>query len=432
MILQTIFKRVLREGSVTLIDHDGRRHTFGGSPIVTSTTTGPAPGPVTLRITDPRFARRFLAGPEMAIGEAYMDGTLILEEGSIYDLVATLIHNVYRHSRRTAFFRLHWALNRALRWFHQYNPIERAERNVAHHYNLSAEMYRLFLDGDRQYSCAYWPPGIETLEDAQRAKKRHIAAKLRLEPGQSVLDVGCGWGGLALHLAREHDVHVTGITLSSEQFHVAQERAKAEGLADRVTFRLQDYRHVTETFDRIVSVGMFEHVGVNHYRDFFEATRARLKEDGIFLLHTIGRAEPPGGTNAWLRKYIFPGGYTPALSELSAAVERADWIPTDVEVLRVHYAETLRHWRARFEAQRERIVTQLYDARFYRMWMFYLAGCEAVFRFDRQVVFQMQMTRSLDAAPITRDYITDAERAANAAAADAAERPAPTLVRRVG
>jgi cyclopropane-fatty-acyl-phospholipid synthase len=425
MILHHLLKRVLREGSVTLIDHKGRSRTYGGVPIVTDAVTGPAPGPVTLRITDPHFTRRFLAGPDLAIGEAYMDGALVLEEGTVYDMVATLVHNVFRYSRRSVFMRAHWSLNRALRWLHQHNPVERAERNVAHHYNLSAEMYRLFLDADQQYSCAYWPPGVETLEDAQLAKKRHIAAKLRLEPGMSVLDIGCGWGGLALHLAREHGVRVTGITLSSEQLRVAQARAKAEGLDDLVTFRLQDYRHVTEAFDRIVSVGMFEHVGVNHYVEFFSRTRRLLKDDGVFLLHTIGRAEPPGGTNAWLRKYIFPGGYTPALSEMSAALERADWIMADLEVLRVHYAETLRHWRERFEAQHERVVTRFYDERFYRMWMFYLAGCEAVFRFDRQVVFQAQLTRSLGALPITRDYITDDERAA---AAQARAAPAPALV----
>ena len=340
MMLEAILGRILHEGSLTLIDHAGRKHTFGGPPIQ-SRGTGPAPGPVTLRFTDPHFTRRFLRGPDLAIGEAYMDGSLLVEEGTLYDALATFVHNLFVHSRKSAFFRLNWAVNRALRWVHQHNPVERAEANVSHHYNLSAELYRQFLDDDWQYSCAYWPPGVDTLDDAQLAKKRLIAAKLALSPGQSVLDIGCGWGGLALHLAREHDVRVTGITLSSEQLRVARERAAAEGLGDRVEFRLQDYRHVPETFDRIVSVGMFEHVGVNHYVEFFRKTRDRLKNDGVFLLHTIGRAETPGGTNAWLRKYIFPGGYTPALSEMSAALERADWVITDLEVLRMHYAKTL-------------------------------------------------------------------------------------------
>jgi len=438
MILHLLLKRVLCEGSVTLIDHLGNRYDYGGAPIATGAVIGPAPSrpvtlrPVTLRIVDPHFTRRFLAGPGLAIGEGFMDGGLILEDGSVYDMVATLVHNLSRYNSRSAFIRLHWTVGRMLRWVHQHNPVKHSARNVAHHYNLSPEMYGLFLDADRQYSCAYWPPGVDTLEDAQRAKKRHIAAKLCLEPGQSVLDIGCGWGGLALHLAREHGVRVTGITLSSEQLRIAQERAEAEGLSDLVTFRLQDYRHVTETFDRIVSVGMFEHVGVNHYTEFFEQTRRLLKEDGVFLLHTIGRSEPPGGTNAWLRKYIFPGGYTPALSELSAAVERADWVLTDLEVLRIHYAETLRHWRDRFEAMREHVVLNLYDERFYRMWTFYLAACEAVFRYDRQVVFQVQLTRSLGVLPITRDYMTDEERRTATALDSSTTISAPELVRRVG
>jgi cyclopropane-fatty-acyl-phospholipid synthase len=299
--------------------------------------------------------------------------------------------------------------------------VHRAERNVAHHYDLSGELYRQFLDVDQQYSCAYWPPGVADLEAAQLAKKRHIAAKLLLREGQTVLDIGCGWGGLALLLAREHGVRVTGITLSKEQLGVAQQRARDQGLEDLVEFRLQDYRRVTETFDRIVSVGMFEHVGVNHYAAFFDRTRALLKPDGVFLLHTIGRAEQPGGTNAWLRKYIFPGGYTPALSELAGAVERSDWILSDLEVLRVHYAETIRHWRERFAAHRDHVVNTLYDERFYRMWDFYLTGCEVVFRFDRQVVFQAQLTRELGAVPITRDYITDDQRSAE----DTARRGGP-------
>lgn len=411
LVLKVILSKIVRDGTLTLVDHRGRRVVLGGTPMP-DMGTGPVPGPATLRITDPHFTRRFLAGPELAVGEAYMDGSLVVEEGTLYDALGTLVHNLFQYSRRSAFLRLHWALNRALRWMHQHNPVEKAEKNVAHHYDLSAELYRQFLDADRQYSCAYWPPGVEDLESAQLAKKRHIAAKLRLAPGQTVLDIGCGWGGLALHLAREHGVRVIGITLSTEQLRVARERAQEDGLDDLVEFRLQDYRHVPETVDRIVSVGMFEHVGVNHYVEFFRKTRDLLKPDGIFLLHTIGRAEGPGGTNAWLRKYIFPGGYTPALSELTAALERADWVATDVEVLRVHYAQTLRHWRERFAAHRDHVVNHLYDETFYRMWEFYLTGCEVVFRFDRQVVFQVQLARSLGAVPVTRDYITDDQRQA--------------------
>ncbi|MBB4284362.1 SAM-dependent methyltransferase [Roseospira goensis] len=431
MILRMILQQALRDGSLTLIDHAGRRRVFGGAPFA-ETGTGPAPDPVTIRISDPTFGRRFLAGPELAVGEAYMDGTLTIEEGTLYDMLALMVANMHRHSRGATFFRLHWFVNWGLRWLHQHNPVGRAHKNVAHHYDLSEALYRLFLDDDMQYSCAYWPPGVTDLEVAQLAKKRHIAAKLRLSPGLRVLDIGCGWGGLALHLAREHGVRVVGVTLSQEQLRVARQRAAEAGLEDLVEFRLQDYRQVPETFDRIVSVGMFEHVGVNHYVEFFRKTRALLNPDGVFLLHTIGRAEAPGGTNAWLRKYIFPGGYTPALSELTEAVEHADWILTDLEVLRLHYAETLRHWRDRFQAQRDHVINDLYDARFYRMWEFYLAGCEAVFRFDRQVVFQAQLARSLGALPVTRDYITDDERAAEDVARRADGDWAPAPMREVG
>jgi len=408
-MLTPILKTAIRDGSLTLIDPHGQRIELGGNPFPAS-LPDPLPRPSTIRLHDPNFLWRFLKNPEIAAGEAYMDGTLTVDEGTLYDALGTLVHNLNRYSRHTRFFRWHWFLNRSFRWLHQHNPAKRSARNVAHHYNLSGDLYRLFLDGDRQYSCAYWTPQTSTLEEAQEAKKRHIAAKLCLEPGQRVLDIGCGWGGLAMHLAREHTVHVTGVTLSKEQFAVAQRRVREAGLESRVDIRLQDYRHVTDRFDRLVSVGMFEHVGVNHYDEFFRKTCDLLTQDGVFLLHTIGRAERPGGTNAWLRKYIFPGGYTPALSEVMEHVEHSDWVVNDVEVLRVHYADTLRHWRERFAAHRERVVNDLYDERFYRMWDFYLTGCEVVFRFDRQVVFQVQLSRTLGAVPQTRDYIGQAER----------------------
>jgi len=411
-----ILKTAIRDGSLSVIDPQGRRHDFGGGGFPAN-LPGQAPQPSIIRLHDPAFFRRFIISPELAMGEAYMDGTLTVEEGTLYDALGTIIHNLNRYSRHNRFFQFHWFLNRALRWVHQHNPVGRAARNVAHHYNLSDDLYRLFLDRDRQYSCAYWADDTQTLEQAQEAKKRHIAAKLCLTPDLRVLDLGCGWGGLALYLAREHDVRVTGVTLSREQHAVAQRRARETGLDDRVDFRLQDYRHVTDRFDRIVSVGMFEHVGVNHYDEYFHKTCDLLSEDGVFLLHTIGRAERPGGTNTWLRKYIFPGGYTPALSEVVEHVEHTDWIITDVEILRVHYAETLRHWRERFMAQRDHVVGDLYDERFFRMWEFYLAGCEVVFRFDRQVVFQIQLTRTLGATPLTRTYIhrPETERSAMAA-----------------
>jgi cyclopropane-fatty-acyl-phospholipid synthase len=293
----------------------------------------------------------------------------------------------------------------------QYNRIAASRRNVAHHYDLNGRLYSLFLDRDRQYSCAYFPRGDETLEEAQLAKKRHIAAKLCLNrPGLRVLDIGCGWGGLALTLARDYGARVVGITLSTEQLAEARNRAIADGLEDRVTFELCDYRLMDGNFDRIVSVGMFEHVGVGFYRTFFDTVARCLDPGGLALLHTIGRSDGPGSTNPWIAKYIFPGGYTPALSEVLPAIERSRLIATDVEVLRLHYAETLRHWRRRFAANRD-AISSLYDERFCRMWEFYLSGAELSFRREGNVVFQIQLAHDQTAVPLTRDYIGESEQA---------------------
>jgi cyclopropane-fatty-acyl-phospholipid synthase len=283
---------------------------------------------------------------------------------------------------------------------------------VAHHYDLNGRLYSLFLDRDRQYSCAYFPRGDETLEEAQAAKKRHIAAKLCLNrPDLQVLDIGCGWGGMALTLARDYGARVTGITLSTEQLAEARHRAAAEGLEDRVSFELLDYRSLDRRFDRIVSVGMFEHVGVGYYRTFFETVGRCLQPDGVALLHSIGRSGTPGCTNSWIAKYIFPGGYTPALSEVMPAIEKSGLLVTDVEILRLHYAETLRQWRWRFAANRDAIAS-LYDERFCRMWEFYLCGAELSFRREGNMVFQVQLAHQQTAVPLTRDYITVAEAAA--------------------
>ncbi len=295
------------------------------------------------------------------------------------------------------------------RRIHQHNPVSRAQRNVAHHYDLNGRLYSLFLDRDRQYSCAYFRRGDETLEEAQTAKKRHIAAKLCLDrPGLSVLDIGSGWGGMALSLARDHGAHVLGITLSAEQLAESRARAEAEGLSDRVRFELLDYRAVQQKFDRIVSVGMFEHVGINHYREFFATVARCLEPDGVALLHAIGRNDVPGSTNPWLAKYIFPGGYCPALSEVLPPIERSRLTVTDIEILRLHYAETLRHWRRRFGANRDAIAS-LYDERFCRMFEFYLAGAELSFRRENMMVFQIQLAHKQSAVPLTRDYIGAAE-----------------------
>src|SRR4029079_16796608 len=364
----------------------------------------------TMRVHDRWTALRLVMRPRLAFGEAYMDGTLTIEDGGdIYDLLDLLGRNIVA-LEATPFVKWSYTWQKLLRTFEQYNPIGRAEQNVAHHYDLKDQLYDFFLDRDRQYSCAYFKNGDEPLEQAQLDKKRHIASKLLLQPGQNVLDIGSGWGGMGLFLGQQYGVDVTGVTLSKEQHAVSSRRALEGGLADRVRFKLLDYRQEQGRYDRIVSVGMFEHVGVAHYVEFFTKVKALLKDDGVMLLHAIGRMEPPGATNTWLKKYIFPGGYTPALSEVMAAIEKVGLWVTDVEILRLHYAETLRHWRARFLANRERIKQMAgYDDRFCRMWEFYLAGCESAFRYMNQMVFQIQIARRQDAVPLTRDYLADAE-----------------------
>jgi cyclopropane-fatty-acyl-phospholipid synthase len=357
---------------------------------------------VQLTLADPALPRRLVLATEMALGEGYMDGTLRIG-GDDLDGFFTLI---VRNARASDAWWRRWGagLRRAKRWVDQHNPAHRARENVAHHYDLSGALYDLFLDADRQYSCAYFTdPGL-TLEQAQAAKKHHIAAKLCLRPGMEVFEIGCGWGGMALTLAQDYGVRVLGVTLSTEQHKVATDRAARAGLSDRVRFELRDYRAVRGRFDRIVSVGMFEHVGVPHYGEYFDTVRERLTDDGIALIHTIGRTAPPGATSPWIAKYIFPGGYCPSLSEVAAAVERADLYPTDIEIWRLHYAETLRHWHDRFVANAARACA-LYDDRFCRMWRYYLKACEHTFRHNRQCVFQVQLARRQEAVPLTRDYL---------------------------
>ncbi|MEZ5778828.1 MAG: cyclopropane-fatty-acyl-phospholipid synthase family protein [Paracoccaceae bacterium] len=391
-LLDLRLRQIIRNGALSLELPDGTTRTYGsGSPYFA------------VRLTDPALPRRLVLNPDLALGEAYMSGALQIEGGDLYGFMALLLGNLPAH-RAPALHRPDLVAQHALRWFQQFNPVNRSRGNVAHHYDLSGELYRRFLDKDRQYSCAYFRHPSDTLEQAQEQKKAHIAAKLLLRPGQSVLDIGCGWGGLALSLARDHGVSVLGVTLSEEQHAYATARVKAAGLEDRVSFRLADYREISGRFDRIVSVGMFEHVGVPQYRTFFSRVRSLLAEDGVALIHTIGRASPPMSTGPWIRKYIFPGGYVPALSEVNKAVEREGLWPTDIEVWRLHYAETLRHWRTRFEAHVDAIEA-LYDARFCRMWRFYLVASELSFRIGRQVVFQIQLARRQDAVPLTREYL---------------------------
>jgi cyclopropane-fatty-acyl-phospholipid synthase len=398
--------RLLRFALRSIVKHGHLRITTARGNVI---TVGDHSGaPVAVRITTPQAERALLLNPELALGEAYMDGTFAVEQGSIADFLQLILGQECM-GRGPRWSRPRALVRQLVRRLLQYNPRARARRNVAHHYDLDARLYSLFLDSDRQYSCAYFEHPTATLDDAQLAKKRHLAAKLVLgEPGKRVLDIGCGWGGLALYLAELTAAHVTGITLSREQLDIARRRAAEQNLEPRVEFRMQDYRDLAEPFDRIVSVGMFEHVGVGHYDAFFRTCARILAVDGVMVLHSIGRSERPGSTNPWIAKYIFPGGYIPSLSEALPAIERAGLLVTDIEILRLHYAETLKAWRERFLAHREE-VERLYDARFVRMWEFYLAASEMSFRQQNLMVFQIQLTKRQGVVPITRDYIAEAE-----------------------
>jgi cyclopropane-fatty-acyl-phospholipid synthase len=406
ILLSRLLERFIRVGRLTVIDADGRRHVFGSEP---------SPS-VTIRLHDRRLHWQLALQAELVAGEAYTDGTLTIEDASIYEFLDLIGRNLAVVGQTALKGPLRW-VSPYLRRLRQFNPVGRSRRNAAHHYDQGNDLYESFLDRDWQYSCAYFRDADADLERAQLNKKQHIAAKLLIQPGMRVLDIGCGWGGLALYLGRQLGADVTGITLAEEQLTVARARAAEASLADRVRFHLRDYREETGTFDRIVSVGMFEHVGVNHYDAFFRVLGDRLSEDGVALLHTIGRYSGPGTTNAWVQKYIFPGGYSPALSEIVGPIERAGLWITDIEVLRLHYADTLRHWRQRFQANREQVEAQ-YGERFCRMWEFYLAGAEISFRYRNCAVFQIQLARRRDAVPLVRDYIAEAEAAL--AAADAA------------
>jgi cyclopropane-fatty-acyl-phospholipid synthase len=389
-------RRLVRRGSFTITTAGGKTYTFGDG-------SGP---PVAVRFTSAKAQHAALLDPELKLGEAYMNGTFVVERGSIADVLAVLFGQERYVSPIWALLpRLMRYLFRRLQHF---NPRSRARHNVAHHYDLDGRLYRLFLDGDEQYSCAYFESRDQSLDDAQLAKKRHLAAKLCIEPGAKVLDIGCGWGGLALYLAEIAGANVTGITLSQEQYKRAQNRALERGVTANTTFRLVDYRDVDGRFDRIVSVGMFEHVGVGFYDVFFRRCAQLLADDGIALLHTIGRSGPPGITNPWIAKYIFPGGYIPALSEVLPAVQRAGFMVADVEILQLHYAETLKAWRERFLAHRTEVM-RLYDRRFVRMWEFYLACSEMAFRESDMVVFQIQLAKHKGVTPATRDYIAREE-----------------------
>jgi cyclopropane-fatty-acyl-phospholipid synthase len=396
--LSTMLTSFIKTGTLTVIDAEGQTHKFGGTP-------GPS---VTMKLTDPTLYRSLFFNPELHAGEAYMDGRMSFPGSSLRDFLTLFSIN----RRALATFPMQAVFqraSRAMKKFQQANPIGKAQSNVAHHYDIGNPFYELFLDTGMFYSCAYFRSETDTLEAAQINKCRLIAAKLGLKPGMRVLDIGSGWGGLAMYMARIADVQVTGVTLSKEQHALANARARAAGLADRVKFELVDYRTLNQKFDRITSVGMFEHVGVQHYGEFFAKVNDLLADNGVMLLHSIGKMSPPGTASPWLRKYIFPGAYSPALSEVFPAVERNQLWVTDVEFLRVHYATTLKHWHERFEANRAKVAT-MYDEKFCRMWEFYLISAEMMFRTGAQEVFHMQLSKTRDASPIVRDYIVEEQK----------------------
>lgn len=390
-VLSSMLRAMIRFGQLTIIDARGRIRNFGDP------RTGPS---VTLRFKDPSLSRRLVLNPSLAFGEAYMDGRLTIERGTLRDFLLLASQGLARLESHP--------VQQICKLFQRSggrrNPLSRSRANVAHHYDLSGALYDLFLDADRQYSCAYFETGDETLEEAQMAKKRHLAAKLLLKPGNEVLDIGCGWGGLALHLAQSERVKVTGITLSTEQLGLARSRAVEMDQASNVRFEMRDFREEKGRYDRIVSVGMFEHVGRPNYQTFFTTCARLLKDDGVMLLHSIGRSSGAGTTNPWITKYIFPGGYIPGLSEVLPYIERAGLMVMDTEILRLHYAETCKEWRKRFRAQWDEIA-QAYDEPFCRMFDFYLAGSESTFRHRKHMVFHLQLAKRIDAVPITRDYL---------------------------
>jgi cyclopropane-fatty-acyl-phospholipid synthase len=397
-LLASLLGLIVKTGRLILIDSEGRQCELGDG----------AGSPLILRLNDKHVALEIAWNPNLKFGEAYMDGRVSIENGTIADVLELFARNMGTGSGSGHMEWLTKARYLARRLM-QRNGVAIARRNVATHYDLSAALYDLFLDADKQYSCAFYEKPTDTLDTAQQNKKRRIAAKLNLKPGQRVLDIGSGWGGMALHLSETAHADVTGITLSTEQLKVANDRAADASRSDRVHFRLEDYRLIDEKFDRIVSVGMFEHVGLSNYETYFKKVAALLEDDGVALIHTIGRGDGPGVTNPWIAKYIFPGGYTPALSEILPAVEKAGLIVTDVETLRLHYAMTLADWRRRFMANWE-AAKSLYDERFCRMWEFYLAGAEMGFRYQGLVVFQLQLAKRVDALPIVRDYMMPARK----------------------
>ena len=359
--------------------------------------------PISLKLLDPKLMQKLLLYPDLYFGEAYMDGSLVIENGNITEFLDLAFKNIGR-GNINSYGAVIKKLRGTYRYLTSFNKIAKSKENVAHHYDISEKLYDLFLDENRQYSCAYFKNENDTLEQAQNNKIHHIIKKLNIRPNQKVLDIGSGWGTLALAIAKETQASVTGITLSENQFEYSKNKAKEMNLSNKVDFKLIDYRQLNEKFDRVVSVGMFEHVGRKFYRTYFNKVFKLLNERGIALIHTIGSSMPPRDPQPWIQKYIFPGGYTPSLSEVANPIENSGLIVSDIEVLRMHYAHTLRNWKERFLSKKD-IVLDIFDEKFFRMWEFYLASCEMAFKWGDQVVFQFQLSKDNSSVPNTRDYI---------------------------
>ena len=392
-MLYSILKKITFKGKLEIVDSKKRTHTFGSGVPHSK-----------IRFVNKSIERKVFLNPSLYIGEGYMDGEIIVEEGTIEDLLNIITASYDDFVMNNFFFRIYENISGFLKPLHQINKIFQSKKNVAHHYDIDENLYKLFLDIDMQYSCAYFHNDNMTLDQAQYDKKKHIINKLRIEEDMKVLDIGCGWGGLALQIAKETGAYVKGITLSENQYATAKRRAQEEGLSDKVEFALQDYRHEENKYDRIVSVGMFEHVGVNYFPTFLSKTYKLLKDSGVFLLHTIGQLTEPSATSSWIRKYIFPGGYIPSLSEILKVSEKQNIIITDIEILRLHYAHTLDHWHKNTMRNKDKIIN-IFDERFLRMWEFYLLISKYSFINMGNVVFQIQITKNINNLPLTRNYI---------------------------
>ena len=394
MKLVNFLNNLIKTDGFILIDGNQKKYTIG---------IPQKKIPITLKILDKKLHYKLLFHPDLYFGEAYADGSLVIENGSLTEFLEIAFKNIGRKEINNYGMIMN-KIKGIFRTFTNFNFAKKSKKNVAHHYDISEKLYDLFLDEKRQYSCAYFKNENNTLEEAQQDKINHIIKKLDLKKNQRVLDIGSGWGTLALDIAQKSKCEVLGITLSENQLNYSKKKAKELNLENQVEFRLLDYRHLDEKFDRIVSVGMFEHVGRKFYKTFFNSVYKLLKEDGISLIHTIGSINPPRDPQPWITKYIFPGGYTPSLSEITYPIERSGLVLSDVEVLRMHYAHTLRHWKERFLNKKTQVL-EMFDERFLRMWEFYLASCEMAFKWGDQVVFQLQLSKKLSSTPNTRDYI---------------------------